>query len=49
MHGNCRNGLGRTGNHISVDEVIKTMGQVGRAMPESLRETSQGGLAATYS
>ena len=30
---------------ISVDEVIKTMGQVGRAMPESLRETSQGGLA----
>ena len=33
---------------ISVDEVIKTMGQVGRAMPESLRETSQGGIAATY-
>lgn len=33
---------------LPVDEVIKTMGQVGRAIPESLRETSLGGLALTY-
>jgi L-serine dehydratase len=32
---------------IPVDEVIDTMRQVGAAMPASLRETSQGGLART--
>jgi L-serine dehydratase len=32
---------------IPVDEVIDTMRQVGAAMPVSLRETSQGGLART--
>lgn len=30
---------------IPADEVIDTMGQVGRALPASLRETSRGGLA----
>lgn len=30
---------------IPADEVIDTMGQVGRALPSSLRETSRGGLA----
>ena len=34
-------------NIIPIDEVILAMNEVGRAMPESLRETSQGGLAAT--
>ena len=32
---------------IPIDEVILAMNEVGNAMPESLRETSQGGLAAT--
>ena len=32
---------------IPADEVIVAMGEVGRAMPSSLRETSQGGLATT--
>jgi len=32
---------------IPIDEVIHAMNEVGNAMPESLRETSQGGLAAT--
>jgi L-serine dehydratase len=32
---------------IPADEVIAAMGTVGRAMPTSLRETSQGGLAVT--
>lgn len=32
---------------IPADEVIETMRQVGAAMPASLRETSQGGLART--
>ncbi|MCL2216958.1 MAG: L-serine ammonia-lyase, iron-sulfur-dependent, subunit alpha [Defluviitaleaceae bacterium] len=32
---------------IPLDEVITAMGEVGRALPESLRETSLGGLAAT--
>ena len=32
---------------IPVDEVILAMSEVGNVMPESLRETSQGGLAAT--
>lgn len=32
---------------IPVDEVIRAMGEVGRALPASLRETAQGGLAAT--
>ena len=30
---------------IPVDEVIATMGQVGKQMPESLRETAEGGVA----
>ena len=32
---------------IPVDEVIVSMGEVGSAIPASLRETSQGGLATT--
>ncbi len=32
---------------IPPDEVVQAMSQVGRAIPESLRETSMGGLAAT--
>ncbi|MEA3508323.1 MAG: L-serine ammonia-lyase, iron-sulfur-dependent, subunit alpha [Synergistota bacterium] len=32
---------------IPVDEVIDTMGAVGRALPESLRETARGGLAVS--
>ncbi len=32
---------------IPADEVIKAMDKVGRALPESLRETSLGGLAVT--
>ncbi|MGE5560377.1 MAG: L-serine ammonia-lyase, iron-sulfur-dependent, subunit alpha [Chloroflexota bacterium] len=32
---------------IPADEVIAAMGAVGRALPASLRETSQGGLAVT--
>lgn len=32
---------------IPVDEVIETMGQIGRALPAALRETSKGGLAVT--
>ncbi len=32
---------------IPPDEVIETMGQIGRDMPASLRETALGGLAAT--
>ena len=32
---------------IPIDEVIWAMNEVGNALPESLRETSQGGLAAT--
>jgi L-serine dehydratase len=32
---------------IPIDEVIHAMNEVGNALPESLRETSQGGLAAT--
>ena len=32
---------------IPPDEVIDAMGQVGRALPESLRETAGGGLAVT--
>ena len=32
---------------IPCDEVIDAMGAVGRALPSSLRETGQGGLAAT--
>ncbi len=32
---------------IPLDEVIVAMGQIGRSMHESLRETAQGGLAAT--
>jgi L-serine dehydratase len=32
---------------IPADEVIAAMGEIGRALPESLRETAKGGLAAT--
>jgi len=32
---------------IPVDEVIVAMGEVGKTLPESLRETAKGGLAAT--
>ena len=32
---------------IPVDEVIDAMDRIGRALPKSLRETSQGGLAVT--
>ena len=32
---------------IPVDEVIAAMAQIGRALPHSLRETSEGGLAMT--
>lgn len=32
---------------IPPDEVIQAMAQVGRCLPESLKETSRGGLAAT--
>lgn len=32
---------------IPIDEVIDTMGQVGRQMPCALKETAQGGLAIT--
>lgn len=32
---------------IPIDEVIDTMGRVGRALPEELRETGRGGVAAT--
>lgn len=32
---------------IPIDEVIDAMGQVGRSLPPSLRETALGGLAAT--
>jgi L-serine dehydratase len=32
---------------IPADEVIEAMGEIGRKMPESLRETARGGLAAT--
>jgi L-serine dehydratase len=34
-------------SRIPVDEVIEAMGDVGRALPENLRETAEGGLAAT--
>ena len=34
-------------SHIPADEVIDAMGEIGDAMPASLRETGQGGLAAT--
>ncbi|MDL2225449.1 L-serine ammonia-lyase, iron-sulfur-dependent, subunit alpha [Eubacteriales bacterium OttesenSCG-928-M02] len=32
---------------IPVDEVIDAMGRVGRSMPEALRETGEGGIAAS--
>jgi L-serine dehydratase len=32
---------------IPADEVIDAMGQIGRSIPPSLRETSKGGLAVT--
>ena len=34
-------------NVIPCDEVIDAMGAVGRALPSALRETGEGGLAAT--
>ena len=32
---------------INVDEVIAAMNEIGRALPKSLRETSEAGLAVT--
>ena len=32
---------------IPVDEVIDTMGKIGRMLPPALRETALGGLATT--
>jgi L-serine dehydratase len=34
-------------SHIPADEVIDAMGEIGDALPASLRETGMGGLAAT--
>ncbi|MBS4912933.1 MAG: L-serine ammonia-lyase, iron-sulfur-dependent, subunit alpha [Veillonella sp.] len=34
-------------SQIPVDEVIEAMNRIGRALPSSLRETSEGGLAVT--
>src|SRR5699024_8761456 len=34
---------------VPFDEVVETMYQVGKALPETLRETALGGLAATDS
>lgn len=39
--------LAGVGSKIPVDECISAMYEVGRSMPASLRETAQGGLAAT--
>ena len=39
--------LGGVRSLIPADEVIDAMGDVGRARPESLRETAKGGLAVT--
>ncbi len=39
--------LSGVGSPIPCDEVIDAMGAVGSALPASLRETGQGGLAAT--
>ena len=39
--------LGGVRSLIPADEVIDAMGDVGRALPESLRETAKGGLAVT--
>ena len=36
-------------SRIPCDEVIDAMGAVGRSLPSALRETGQGGLAATPS
>ena len=32
---------------IPFDEVAEAMGKVGRSLPESLKETGEGGIAAT--
>ena len=39
--------LAGVGSMIPADECIEAMARVGAALPESLRETSEGGLAAT--
>ena len=39
--------LAGLGSVIPCDEVIDAMGEVGRAIPSSLRDTGKGGLAAT--
>ena len=39
--------LAGVGCMIPADECIEAMARVGAALPESLRETSEGGLAAT--
>jgi L-serine dehydratase len=33
---------------IPFDEVVSAMAEIGAAMPATLKETSQGGLAATH-
>lgn len=40
-------GLANVKSIIPVDEVIETMGRVGRQLPTELRETAKGGLATT--
>lgn len=40
--------LGDGSHRISFDQVVKTMAETGRALPNAYRETSRGGLAATF-
>ena len=40
--------LGDGTHRISFDQVVRTMAETGRALPGAYRETSEGGLAATY-
>ena len=39
--------LAGVASFIPVDEVIEAMDRIGRAIPKSLRETSEAGLAVT--
>jgi len=45
----CEMALAGVRSRIPPDEVIDAMAEVGRCLPPSLRETAQGGLAATPS
>jgi L-serine dehydratase len=40
-------GLGGVVHPVPVDEIIDTLGSVGRGLPVSLRETGWGGIAVT--